>query len=185
VPGAASPPPTAVIRAAYVRGFTYALKLTRRKARADELVQSAMVAALDGPTAWDPATHPAFDSHVCNLIWSHYGNASQSYEATHSEGALTDAHENRRTEALLDPEETLLDSAQESLAAQRTEALDTRVADDPPVRLLRDASDAGEDSTARALAAGYSAREIEFARRRLARHIEAVMREFPTPSEDD
>jgi hypothetical protein len=56
------------------------------------------------------------------------------------------------------------------------------------VRLLVDAAETDDEedtSTARATAAGYSAREIEFARRRLARHIEAVVREFPNPTDDE
>jgi hypothetical protein len=182
--GSPTRPTDAEIKATYKRALSYAMRLTGRKAHASELVQDSIVAALDGPSAWDPTRHPAFDSHVCNLVWSRYGHSTDSYEALHSEGSVTDAHENRRTEALLDPEETLLDGKHEALAAQRTAALDARVADDAQVRLLLDAADADDDSTSRATAAGYSAREIEFARRRLARHIEAVMREFPNPTDD-
>jgi len=109
-------PTDAELRATYKRALLYGLELTRRKARATELVQEAMFAALEGPTAWDPEKHPDFASHVCNLMWSHNGNASQSYEATHSDGAITGVHENRGEDALPDAEESLLDDKQDLLA---------------------------------------------------------------------
>jgi DNA-directed RNA polymerase specialized sigma24 family protein len=173
------------LRDAYARALLYALKQTRSRPRSEELVQAAMVAAVDGPTAWDPSRHPPFASHVCNLIYSRMGNESQSYETEHYAGSVTPEVENTAPD-VRDPEAVLLDRGDESLAAKRMAALEAKAEGDALVRILLDGADGEGDeaSSARAIAAGHSARDIEFARRRLARLVAAVVRELPDPVED-
>src|SRR5580692_11487875 len=78
-------------REARIRALAYAKTLTRSLPLAEELVQGALAAAIDpDKSLWDPAIHPDLGSHVCNLVYSRYGNRKQSYGVRKASRELTD-----------------------------------------------------------------------------------------------
>jgi DNA-directed RNA polymerase specialized sigma24 family protein len=176
-----SPPETELARAfreARKRALAYALTLTKSPPRAEDLVQSAMAAALDPDRSlWDPSVHPDLASHLCNLVLSRHGNESKSYRLKKASHRITDDIAARAADPG-DPEKHVLRGEQEAEGDARDRALRARVAKDALVGLLLDHDASGErTSTARALEAGYTLDDIELARARLKRHIQAVVRE--------
>jgi len=166
------------------RAYLFALKLKHPPHEAEDFVQAAVTDALD-PAAkpWVPGAKPDFASHVCNLVYSAHGNHVQSYEVLNARVPLT--HSALRGEAAPgDPEEALMAKGEDELAAARYDALLERTEADTLVSLLLEDGE-GETSTERAVTAGHSLDDIKFARQRLKRHIQAVVRALPSPEDPD
>jgi hypothetical protein len=167
----------------YRRAYLYARKLRHPPHEAEDFAQAAMAAALDPEKSpWVPLGAVDFASHVCNLLYSAHGNHVQSYGVLHANVPLTDEALGAQVDHGA-PDATLARNHEQELARARYEALLERTKDDALVsRLLEDDEEDGHDtSTERALAAGHTLDEIKFARQRLKRHIEAVLRQMPGP----
>jgi hypothetical protein len=170
-----------IVADAYERALLFAMRLGHRRDVAADFAQAAILRAIDPNDApWRPGDKPDFASHVCNLLYSAHGNASQSYEAEHREmprdedddDPLDVAAEGAEAEAALDDERRRRhDDARYALLMERIEA--------DPLLVLFLASGSNKTSTERALEAGYSLHEIKLGRERLAGHIAAVNRQMP------
>jgi len=171
----------AVWTEAWGRAYAYALRLKHPKHEAEDFAQGAIVAALDpAKSEWVPLAPVDFPSHVCNLLWSAHGNHVQSYAVRNASFPLTEEALDSQVDAR-DSHVVLLETRWAAFAEARYRALLDRVAGDALVSLLL-ADGKGESSTKRAVAAGHTLDEIEAARKRLKRHIRAVVLQMPTPA---
>jgi hypothetical protein len=176
-------------RAVRKRALARALQLTRSVHKARELVDAAIVDALD-PEAnlWDPRKHPDLATYICDLVWSRHGNQSTSYEVTQASHPLSEA-ESEPVPSSRNPERLYMKASDEAKAARCHAALLRRIEGDALVMLLLEDDDDEEDdeqpprpnaeppSTRRALEKGYSLKEIKNARERLKRHVQVVVAE--------
>ena len=177
--------------AARKRAMNRAVQLTKSVHKATELVDAAVADALD-PDAhpWDPASGVDLGFHLCSLVWSRHGTELASYRVTHASERLTEAKD-EAVPPSANPEHLVLNARDAARAERLDAALQRRVEGDTPILLLleRDADaeddeEAGQDrpnaepaSTRRALAKGYTLKDIKNARERLKRHAVAVAKE--------
>jgi hypothetical protein len=157
------------------------MRLVHNQAIATEYVDAAMMRALDpNERPWKPGSKLSFEQHVCSVLWSAYGNLLQKEQALLEKppGDIRDVPVGDAR----NPVRVLLDNKREQLANTRYEALFVRAKDDALVLLLLDETKDGR-STSRALAKGYTLGEVEAARKRLKRYIEAVVKDHPGPYE--
>jgi hypothetical protein len=179
-----------VRRAAWKRAWD----LTHNVSRARELVDAAFADAVD-PDAnpWRVGDPKTLTQHICDRVWSRFGNQITSYEWQNVRDEYDDEtmeHPHHRW----NPERLLIAKEEEQKAMRLRAALQLRIKDDPLIGVLleenvepepdpeeRDTKGRPEgtqaESTRRALKAGYTALEIRLARERLKRHAIAVMKE--------
>ena len=170
------------------REVARALQLTRSVEKANELAQAAITDALDPDEhPWDPIVHPNPADFICDLVWSRYGNEITSYRATLASESLS-AADDEPIPSSQDPLHHAMKAEDQARAERRYAALRKRVAGDALIELLLEDDDDEEDedasspnaeaaTTRRALAKGYTEKEIKNARLRLRRYGDVVAQE--------
>lgn len=159
--------------------LAYAYKLCHDVTLSKDLVQSAMEATFDpNRSPWKPEVEPDLAEHLCNVVWGHFGNHVKRWQNRMASEPLTD--EILETQGVrLNPESLLLAKEEILEGRQRMAMLHARVKDDPLLVILLDTDDPKDrKSTVRARESGYTLPQIELARARLRRHIEAVVADF-------
>ena len=158
----------------------------RAKARAKDLVQTAILRVYSSESKWDPEKEPELLRYLMNVVNSLRANENTSAAAQRNV-STANRKTQRAAEQVADPTAFSETSAAESdFFARRLTLLRERMADDPTVLQYLDCLATGEESAAEVGAVTrWSEKKINAVRRRMLRAAALVARDLGGADDED